>query len=337
LIKINRDFKESSLDDQNKVKQLIFEPIFNEDTNEALILLSRAIAGHVEDKLWSILLGSRDAGKGIVCDSISTAFDKYVAVFNADSLMFDKNSGDAAKKLSWAYHFDKKRIAFSNEMKVDNTIKLDGTLIKKLCSGGDKLQTRLNRLDEKDCRPQTTVIFCCNDIPKIDPNDVYEKLIPFSLKSKFVEEEITPELLKENPFYKKSDESLREKVNNDEWIINGVTNLIINSYNNKKVKLNENMKDQLDAFASSDNTFDKLNESFEITRNEKDRLDNNIMKEYLKANNSNISFPKIVNLYMTKGVNNKVCKIDGVSRRAFIGLKQLFKSSVDNNDENDFI
>ncbi len=60
-------------------------------------------------KLWSILLGSRDAGKGIVCDSISTAFDKYVAVFNADSLMFDKNSGDAAKKLSWAYRFDKKK------------------------------------------------------------------------------------------------------------------------------------------------------------------------------------------------------------------------------------
>jgi coenzyme F420-reducing hydrogenase delta subunit len=32
LIKINRDFKESSSDDQNKVKKLIFEPIFNEDT-----------------------------------------------------------------------------------------------------------------------------------------------------------------------------------------------------------------------------------------------------------------------------------------------------------------
>jgi len=337
LIKINRDFKESSLDDQNKVKQLIFEPIFNEDTNEALILFSRAIAGHVEDKLWSIMLGSRDAGKGIVCDSISTAFDKYIAVFNADSLMFDKNSGDAAKKLSWAYNFDKKRIAFSNEMKVDNTIKLDGCLIKKLCSGGDKIQTRINNKDEKDCKPQTTVIFCCNDIPKIDPNDVYEKLIPFSLKSKFVEEEITPELLKENPFYKKSDEDLRTKVNNDEWIINAVTNLIINSYNNKKVKLNDNMKDQLDAFSSSDNIFDKLNESFEITRNEKDKLDNNVMKEFLKANNLNISFPKIVNLYMSKGVNNKVCKINGASRRAFIGLKEILKSVLDNEeDENAF-
>ncbi len=50
---------------------------------------SRAIAGH-EDKLWSIMLGSRDSGKGIACDAILTAFDKYIAIFNADSLMFDK-------------------------------------------------------------------------------------------------------------------------------------------------------------------------------------------------------------------------------------------------------
>ena len=149
------------------------------------------------------MLGSRDSGKGIVQDSISAAFKSYITAFNADSLMFEKNGGDAAKKLSWAHHFDKTRLAFSNEMKVDNTIKLDGNLIKKLCSGGDKIITRKNNIDEKECNPQTTVVFCCNDIPKIDPNDVYEKLIPFSLKSKFVEEEITSELLKENPFYKR--------------------------------------------------------------------------------------------------------------------------------------
>ncbi len=89
LIKLNRDFKESSLDDQNKVREIIFEPIFNEDTNEAL-LFSRAVAGHVEDKLWSIMLGSRDARKGIICDSISAAFDKYFAVFNADILCLIK-------------------------------------------------------------------------------------------------------------------------------------------------------------------------------------------------------------------------------------------------------
>jgi hypothetical protein len=61
----------------------------------------------------------------------------------------------------------------------------------------------------------------------------------------------------------------------EEWIINGVTSLIFNSYNEKKVKLNDNMKDQLDAFKSGYDVFDKLNANFEITRNEKDILETN--------------------------------------------------------------
>ncbi len=49
---------------------------------------------------------------------------------------------------------------------------------------------------------------------------------------------------------------------------------------------------------------------------------------------------------MSKGINNKVCNIDGVSKRAFIGLKlskrafiglkQIFTSILNNDDENDF-
>ena len=51
------------------------------------------------------------------------------------------------------------------------------------------------------------------------------------------------------------------------------------------------MKDQLDSFLSSDNIFDKLNEKFEIARNEKDKLDKNVMKDCFKAYNLSISFP----------------------------------------------
>ena len=36
---------------------------------------------------------------------------------------------------------------------------------------------------------------------------------------------------------------------------------------------------------------------------------------------------------MSKGVNNKVCKIGGTSRRAFIGLKQIFRSVLDDEDD----
>ena len=74
-----------------------------------------------------------------------------------------------------------------------------------MCSGGDSILTRKNNIDEKECLPQTTDIFRCNDIPKIEPNDVYEKLIPFSLIPKIVEEELTPQQLKETSFYEKAD------------------------------------------------------------------------------------------------------------------------------------
>jgi len=61
------------------------------------------------------------------------------------------------------------------------------------------------------------------------------------------------------------------------------------------------------------------------------------VKEFLKTSDLNISFPKIVNLYMSKGVSNKVCKIDGVARRAFVGLKLVrLASVVDFDDENAF-
>jgi len=37
---------------------------------------------------------------------------------------------------------------------------------------------------------------------------------------------------------------------------------------------------------------------------------------------------------MSKGINNKVCKIDGVAKRAFVGLRLVHKA--EENDENAF-
>ena len=136
------------------------------------------------------------------------------------------------------------------------------------------------------------------------------KKIPFSLKSKFVDEEWTPQLMNENPFYKKCDPELRNKVNNELWIINAVTKSIINTYKPEKVKLNINMVYQLDAFKSDGDIFDKFNDSYEITRNDKNRVSNIKMKEFIKINNINVSFPKVVNYYMSKNVIYKPCKIN---------------------------
>ena len=102
-------------------------------------------------------------------------------------------------------------------------------------------------------------------MPKVEPADCFQKLIPFSLPSKFVDE-ITQDDLKKNPHYKVADSMIKSFVNKDEvcqdfvWILN-------DSYKNSKVKLVDCQKVFIDNFKTEDE-FDILNENFEITKNE---------------------------------------------------------------------
>ena len=89
----------------------------------------------------------------------------------------------------------------------------------------------------------------------------------------------------------------------------------------------------VEAYNSEVSILDILNEDFETTRNEKDRLDNAIMKDYIKFSNINVSLPKVINLYMSKGVPNKKARIDNIPRTCFIGLRRIHKESPNNEDE----
>jgi len=104
LVIIQKDYKETTEDKQLYVKKLFFENVFNEDTDEFLLMISRAIGGYVEDKIWSIIFGGRDGGKSGIIKILSMCFESYIITINANSLLIDNNSGDEAKKLSWAYN-----------------------------------------------------------------------------------------------------------------------------------------------------------------------------------------------------------------------------------------
>ena len=84
-------------------------------------------------KLWSICLGERDCGKGVLSDLLSNTFGQYVRSVDANRLKTDKNNGDEAKKLSWLYHAQFARILLVNEIAMKNA--MDGNLIKKVCPG----------------------------------------------------------------------------------------------------------------------------------------------------------------------------------------------------------
>ena len=102
--------------------------------------LSRALAGHIEDKRWFVCMGTRNCGKGILCKLLMYAFGDFVQGTNAENLLVkDGHAQDAAKALSWMKDLEFKRITFTNEMPVGKKT-MDGDMIKKICSNGDWIE-----------------------------------------------------------------------------------------------------------------------------------------------------------------------------------------------------
>ena len=153
------------------------------------------------------MFSERDCGNGVISDLLSNTFQQCVCSINSNSLNFDKSNGDEAKKLSWLYHAQYATVLLGNEIATNNV--MDGNLIKKVCSGGDKILMRANDVNESNVKIQGTLILFNNDMPKVEPADVFQKLVPFPLPSKFVDEIIEEDNIK-NPQYKLSDTNINQ-------------------------------------------------------------------------------------------------------------------------------
>ena len=236
--------------------------------------------------------------------------------------------GMKQKKLSWLYHAQFARILLGNKIAINNT--MDGNLIKKICSGGDKIQMRTNYVNEIDVRIQGTLILFNNDMPKVEPCDVFQKLVPFSLPSKFVDE-ITEEDLKRNPHYKLSDPNIKKFVSKDE-VCQAFVWILIDSYKNSKVKLVDSQKIFIDNFKTEDE-FELFNLNFEITKNNEDRVKSCDIQDFLKRKNINMSLAKISNYLTNRGCIHGPHKFSGKVCKGFKGLS-LLKYAILTNKSN---
>ena len=324
-IKINMDYPKRNDNDINSIYEKILNPIFGDELLQPFLhFIARVMAGESQDKLWSICLGERDCGKGVISDLLSNTFQNYVCSINANSLKVDKNNGDEAKKLSWLYHAQYARVLLGNEIANNNII--DGNLIKKICSGGDKIQMRTNYVNEINIRIQGTLILFNNDMPKCEPADVFQKLVAFSLPSKFVDE-ISEEDKIKNPHYKLSDSNIKQFVNNKE-ICEAFIHIIIDSYQSKKVKLIENQQNFINNF-KTDDEFDLFNKNFEITKNNDDRIKSSDIQEWIKKNNIPMSMAKISNYLTNRGCVHGTHKIGNKILKGYKGIKSLEITSDD--------
>ena len=192
--RISRAFPKNRNEELIKeVNTIIFrDPFIEQDypqANHLKIGLARALYGDYRAKLIYFCIGTANAGKGVICDAISGAFEGFVDVFNGNELLYNENTSDEAKKLSFVYDLKDKRVAFSNEIKMTKCI--DGNLIKKIASGGDGYKARVIYGNPEKIINRSTEFLMVNDIPTIAPNDeaVKNRVRCIEYKKTFVNKE----------------------------------------------------------------------------------------------------------------------------------------------------
>lgn len=362
-IKINRDFNKAKPEIKEQVFRRILDPIFNNDVEMRdcwLNYIARGLAGHIEDKNWAVGTGERDCGKGVLVGLLENCFGEYCRSTNSENFLFKNNGQDSAKALSWLVPFEFKRLLLTNEITKDaeDKVRINGNILKKLSSGGDKIEARVNHKDEINFKVQARVCMMCNDLPPIEPSDAKETSYMFKYPSKFLDEE-DPRL--ENPvkikvqkmneeteeledvlddngevvyktltqFYKKDDE-IKNWCKKSE-VMDAFIEILFDNYS-KKVPIPESMKEEQNDFKLEETDESRFYDLFTFmddanyqTDNDLDWLSISVIGMMLKKEKINLSAQKYKNLLLAKGcVKCKKTKKDGKRVNAWANI-QVYK------------
>ena len=355
-IMIKRPYVESTEKDRKAVWDRIINPIFNHNYQMAQSYLNfnaRGLAGDIEDKRWAVCEGERNSGKGVFVGLLENSFENYVGTTNSENFLFKAGQSDSAKSLSWLIPFEFKRLCITNECSKDTEgkIHINGNILKKLTSGGDRIEARQNYKDEINFKIQARPIIYCNDLPPISPTDAKELVYLYSYPSKFVakddkrignnsqremveivinskgDEEAVPVKDKDGNSvftnicsYYPMDDSIKDFCRRPE-IINAFTDILFSFYGDllpipECMKLNQaEFKDE----ASEDIAF---KESFEFTKDPEDFISVKQMEYIIKKLKINASPQKYSKWLLSEGCY-KIRRYDAENERirCWVGLK----------------
>jgi hypothetical protein len=151
-----------------------------------LNVIARAMAAHIEDKQWYMGMGQRNSSKSMMCKQLENAYGPFVQLTNADNLMTKDGGGqDAAKALSWATDLEEARICYTHEMPQRGKQTINGEMIKKLCSNGDRIECRKLYCHEARIRLQATFFPFFNDAAQVSPPDAYQTMVGFKFDNEY--------------------------------------------------------------------------------------------------------------------------------------------------------
>lgn len=261
-IYIKRDFPERNEEKIKEVYDKILDPIFWDKDQQKYFLnwCARGLAGVYTDKTFSIGLGERNCGKGVLYE-LFKSFEDYVGSFNPEEMICCRvGCGDIAKKMAWSIPFEFRRLNFSNELKtVDDrgrNLKLDGNIIKSISSGGDEKTARQNYKNEIQFKIQGRMMLMMNEMVGITPYDATETMELFKFGSVF-KDKITEEEEKINKLGKfkfiKANNNIKKEINEDIELQNAFIHIVLDHYSDPKYVLPECMMENMEDIKNNDN------------------------------------------------------------------------------------
>lgn len=344
IIQIKRNFATHTRNEQNInfIKENILMPMFGEYYDDAIHFLSRAIAGHYEDKRWGTYTGNRNCGKGVFYDLAGNAIGDYLQPFELNNLLCTRQTNslenvDASKKLYWVIPFQFARLAMSQEVPDNEALFLNSPLLKKLTGGGDTVNCKRNydRTDTKIIVSATLFILGNYEV-KVASDDCNETRLEMSSYVQFTSQEDINSKLSNirdengnlfnaaidekyiNSRYKIKDADIKDKCRTHE-MGNAFIDIIMEAYKDHPVHLNKNI------VFESNPLVDKINQLFsdelyEFTKNPNDIILASDFETDVKRNSSfqlkkiveELSAMGIVKKQHTKGDLRKKCVYYGI-------------------------
>jgi hypothetical protein len=320
---ISRDYNEIRNEELiDEVNSRIWEAIFSgepELMNYFKRFMVRGLGGYIQDKQWGSGVGERNSGKGVLCNCFENSFEGYIGTTNSENLLQSSKAivgGDEAKKLSWLYEYESKRLCFTNELTIDDpTKKINGTPMKKFASGTDTIQCRKNHCDEVTMRLQTRFILFCNDVPKITPEDTYDSMALINFPNKFVDDETYAIKKEYSKMYKLQDDTIKEWITRPE-VIDAFIHTVFDSFGPKQARI-ASVVQEIKDLSDEPDFDDEFNDKFTITHDDKDQLPIKIVSDEFKK----VSSQKINRRLKARGLTQEVVKIDGKANRVWKGIK----------------
>lgn len=329
-IKIDREYNGHSEKAYKTLLEKVLFPIFSmcpdgtdeENTVQMKLLqhflytMKQMICGNIEIKRWISLEGLRDSGKGVIVSLLEKAFGGYIRSTNSNNFIAKKAQGDESKALSWLYSCEFVRLLISQENQVGAST-YDGSLFKKLCSGGDSVEVRKNYKDERQMKLQCSLMFCSNDMPRIEPSDANETKIEINMKTKFIDESFSGMKYQKYKYLPKDDTVKTDLIYQDE-IIDAFIYAIFSA--EKQDYPAELRKEVLESREESDE--EKILSLFELSGKSCDFMSNDDIQKILIDAKAKKTLKNAKQILIGAGATND---IKTVNKRTFRGLSGICK------------